>query len=70
MYLHKVRNKLGSFFAVAEWKSQAERDAMVADTSKGESELSKHWQKFAKNDEFGEIIRFAGEELGTVLPKE
>ena len=69
-HLHKTRGEENSYFAVAEWESQAARDAMTADVEAGVSERSKRWLKFAKNDDFGLVDpRFAGEEIGVVLPK-
>ena len=67
-HIHKVRNEPGCYFAVAEWESQEARDAMSEDTHDGTSERAQRWQKFAKNESFGEIISFAGEELDAVMP--
>lgn len=70
-HLHRTRGEERSYFAVAEWETQAARDAMMDDVHKGESDRSKRWLKFAKNDDFGVVDpRFAGEEIGVVLPKE
>lgn len=69
-HLHRVRDEPGSFFAVAEWESQAARDAMSEDANHGDSERAKRWQALPLNESFGEIISFAGEEYGVVLPKD
>lgn len=70
-HLHKVRGEEQSYFAVAEWESQAARDAMQADAEAGQSDRAKRWQKFMKNYQFGAIdTRFAGEEIGVVSPEE
>lgn len=69
-HLHRVRDEPGSFFAVAEWESQAARDAMSQDANHGDSERAKRWQALPLNESFGEIISFAGEEYGAVLPNE
>ncbi len=69
-HLHKTRGEENSYFAVAEWESQAVRDAAMEDVHAGVSERSKRWLKFAKNDEFGLVDpHFAGEEIGIVLPE-
>lgn len=69
-HLHRVRGELGSFFAVAEWESQAARDFMQTDINSGKSERSKRWQKLPTNESFGsDHIVFAGEEFRAVLPE-
>lgn len=69
-HLHKVRGQDHSFFAVAEWESQADRDVMQSEVDEGKTERGKRWRSLAsKNADFGEIIGFAGEEIGVVLPK-
>ena len=68
-HLHRVRNEPGCFFAVAEWESQAARDAMQADTEANTSERAKRWNQLPKNESFGEGIAFFGEELDAVMPK-
>lgn len=68
-HMHRVRNDERSFFAVAEWESQAARDAMQAEIDAGETERGRLWQQFAKNNSFGSIIAFAGEEIDVVMPK-
>jgi heme-degrading monooxygenase HmoA len=69
-HLHRTRGEERCYFAVAEWESQAARDTMMADVNTGDSERSKRWLKFAKNDDFGVVDpRFAGEEIGVVLPE-
>lgn len=68
-HIHRVRGEAGSFFLVAEWESQALRDAMQADIDAGESERAKRWQKQPTNESFGEIVSFAGEETGVILPR-
>ncbi len=69
-HLHRTRGEENSYFAVAEWESQAARDAAMEDVHAGQSERSKRWLKFAKNDEFGVVDpHFAGEEIGVVLPE-
>jgi len=67
-HIHKVRDEPGSYYAVAEWESKEARDAMAEDANNGNSELAKQWQQFPKNESFGEIINFQGEEIGVVLP--
>lgn len=68
-HLHRTRGEENSYFAVAEWESQAARDAMMEDVHAGVSERSKRWLQFANNDDFGLVDpRFAGEEIGVVLP--
>lgn len=70
-HLHRVRNEPGCFFAVAEWESQAARDAMQTDSEKGESERAQRWNQLPKNDSFGDITAmFYGEELDVVMPLE
>ncbi len=68
-HLHRVRDEPGSFFAVAEWESQAARDAMDKDANHGNSERARRWQSGPTNESFGEIISFAGEEFGVVEPE-
>jgi heme-degrading monooxygenase HmoA len=68
-HIHRVRDEPGSFFLVAEWQSIEARDAMNADAEEGKSERSVRWKKFPPNDSFGEIISFAGEEIGAVFPE-
>ena len=66
--IHRVRDQPRSFFLVAEWESRAARDAMDQDANYGDSERARRWQKLPKNESYGEIISFAGEEFGVVLP--
>jgi quinol monooxygenase YgiN len=68
-HIHRVRGEEGSFFLMADWESQAARDAMDEDVNKGSSDRAKRWQKLPRNNSFGEIISFAGEELGVVIPE-
>lgn len=68
-HLHKVRGAAGAFFAVAEWASQAARDAMNDDINRGESDRSKRWRRLPPNESFGTVVGFAGEELAVVLPE-
>lgn len=68
-HVHTVRNEPGSYYAVAEWESQEARDAMMEEVTNGTSERALAWRKFPKNDEFGEIISFAGPEVDVVLPE-
>ncbi|MEI6581768.1 MAG: antibiotic biosynthesis monooxygenase [bacterium] len=68
-HVHSVRDEPGCYFAVAEWESQEARDAMSDDTDEGTSDKARRWQKFAKNESFGEIINFAGQEIDVVLPE-
>lgn len=67
-HMHKVRDEAGSFYAVAEWESQEARDAMAEEVNNGSTERAIAWQKFPKNDAFGEIISFAGPEIDEVMP--
>lgn len=67
-HIHKSRGEERSYFAVAEWESQAARDAMMDDAFHGDSERAQKWREFPKNESFGEVINFAGEELDEVLP--
>ncbi len=68
-HIHRVRNEPGSFFAVAEWESQEARDAMQADAHKNESERARRWNQLPKNESFGDIIAFFGEEIDAVMPE-
>lgn len=68
-HLHVVRDEPGSYFAVAEWETKETRDAMSDEASFGNSELAKKWQELPKNEEFGEIINFQGEEIDVVMPE-
>lgn len=68
-HIHKVRGEPDCFFAVAEWESQAARDAMDSDANHGNSERARRWQALPKNESFGEIISFAGEEFDAVMPE-
>lgn len=68
-HIHKVRDEDASFYAVAEWKSQEARDAMMEEVNTGSTERAVAWQKFPKNDSFGKIISFAGPEIGVVMPE-
>ena len=67
-HLHRVKNEPGSFFAVAEWESQAAREAMQADTAANKSERAQRWNKLPKNESFGDSTVFFGEELNAVMP--
>lgn len=69
-HIHKVRGEDDSFFLMAEWESQVARDAMDKDANHGDSERARRWQSLPPNDSFGEIISFAGEETGVILPEE
>lgn len=67
--IHKARNEDRTYFLIAQWESQATRDAMQAEIDAGETERAKRWQQYPKNDTFGEIqATFAGEEIGAVAP--
>lgn len=69
--IHKVRDEDRSYFLVAQWESQEARDKMQTEIDAGETNRAKRWQEFAKNDTFGNIeVRFAGEQIGEVMPKE
>jgi hypothetical protein len=68
-HIHRVRGEPGAFFLVAEWESQLARDAMDQDANHGISDKAKRWQKLPSNKSFGDVISFAGEEFGAVLPK-
>lgn len=67
-HAHRVRGEPGTFFLVAEWESQEARDAMSHDIHNGDSEAAKKWRTYPKNDSFGGVISFAGEELCAVMP--
>ena len=68
-HLHIVRDEPGSYFAVAEWESQAHRDGMMQDIEAGESELSQAWLQLPRNESFGKILGWAGVEIEVVLPQ-
>ena len=68
-HIHKVRDEDGSFFAVAEWESQEVRDLMDKEVHEGETARAIAWRKFPKNESFGEIVSFAGQEIDIVLPE-
>lgn len=68
-HMHKVRGEENSFFAVAEWESQEARDEMQKEVEIGKTKRAIRWRKMPNNEDFGEIINFAGEETGVVLPK-
>lgn len=68
-HMHRVRDEAGSFYAVAEWESQAARDAMMDEVESGKTDRAIAWQKFPKNESFGEIISFAGPETDVVMPE-
>ncbi len=69
--IHKARDEDRTYFLVAQWESQEARDKMQAEINAGETERAQRWQKFPKNETFGEHqARFAGEEIGSVMPKE
>lgn len=67
--MHKVEGEHRTYMAIASWRTKADRDAMQADTEKGESELAQHWQKFPKNSQWGKT-EFIGriEEIVKVTP--
>lgn len=67
--IHKARDEARTYFLVAQWESQQHRDAMQTEIDAGETERAKRWQQFPKNETFGEVqVRFAGEEIGSVMP--
>lgn len=69
-HMHKVRGEDRTYLAIAEWESIEARDAMRADIEAGESDRSKRWLQFPKNDEWGEIsIRAGVEEIDVVWPQ-
>jgi heme-degrading monooxygenase HmoA len=68
-HLHEVRDEPGSYYAVAEWETREARDAMSEEANHGTSELAIEWQKLPKNEEFGEVINFQGDEIGVVMPE-
>lgn len=69
--IHKARGENKTYFLVAQWESQAARDAMQNEIDAGETERAKRWQAFPRNDSFGEIQAvMAGEEIGNVIPSE
>jgi heme-degrading monooxygenase HmoA len=68
-HMHKVRGEEHSFFAVAEWESKDARDAMQKEIETSSTDRARQWQKMPNNEDFGEIINFAGEETGVVLPE-
>ncbi len=69
-HIHRVRNEPRCFFLIAEWESQTARDAMQTDIDNGDSENAKQWQGLPKNEDFGDITSFAGEEFGVVMPND
>jgi quinol monooxygenase YgiN len=68
-HIHRVRDEVGSFYAVAEWESQEARDAMNEEVNNGTSERDIAWRKFPKNHSFGHTINFAGPEIDVVMPE-
>jgi len=68
-HVNRVRNEIGSLFLVAEWESKESRDAMSNDIHNGDSAKARKWRSYPKSESFGEIIRFAGEEIGSVFPE-
>lgn len=67
--IHRARDEERTYFLVAQWESQELRDKMQAEIDAGKTERAKRWQKFSKNESFGEIqATFAGEQIGEVLP--
>lgn len=58
-----------TFYAIPEWESKADRDAMEADRVSG-SERGERWSKLQKNDDFGTVEPVARLELiETVSPQ-
>jgi len=53
---------------MAEWESQAARDSMQAEIDHGDSDRAKRWRAMPNNEDFGEIVSFAGEETDSVIP--
>lgn len=69
--IHKARDEDRTYFLVAQWESQEQRDAMQAEIDRGQTERAKRWQQFPKNETFGDIqLRFAGEQIGAVFPED
>jgi quinol monooxygenase YgiN len=68
-HAHKLRGEEGSYFMMAEWESQAHRDAMSKDIHEGDSHSAKKWRALPSIDSFGENTIFAGEEIDQVFPK-
>ena len=67
-HAHKLRGEEDSYFLIAEWESKSARDAMSHDIHNGDSERAKKWRSYPRNDSFGEVVSFAGEEFGVVEP--
>lgn len=68
-HAHMVRDEPGCYFLVAQWESQEARDAMSNDIHNSNNEQAKKWRSYPKNDSFGEVTSFAGEEIGSVTPE-
>ena len=52
--LHRDIDDPNTFVAIAEWESKEARDAMEADRKAG-SERGYRWQKYAKNEDYGQV---------------
>jgi len=66
--IHKARDEDRTYFLVAQWESQAIRDAMDKDTQEGISERAIRYSAFPKNETFGDIQAvFAGEQIGEAV---
>ena len=68
--MNKVVEEDRTYIAIAEWESKDARDSMQADIDNPNgSARSKRWQKYAKNESWGEItLRIRAEEIDEVHP--
>ena len=67
--IHKARDEDRTYFLIAQWESQQQRDSMQQEIDAGQTKRAKRWQEFPSNTTFGEIqAMFAGEEIGAVTP--
>ena len=69
-HFHEASGEPGCFFAVAEWESAQARENAMQDVEENTSETAKAWNLLPKNESFGEVVSFAGSELGVVFPKQ
>ncbi len=68
---HKSISEQKTYFLVAQWASQEDRNLMQEDIDKGESERARRWSKFPKNETWGKIqTEFSGVQIDAALPKD